>query len=335
MGLHSKPRPYAFILESDPTNMSPVASFLGNCPAIETDLDTTVRDFLHHHSGKNIVCVTSGGTTVPLEKRCVRFIDNFSAGTRGALSVEEFLKFGYAVIFLTRSQSVQPFSQTLGNSPQPRQLLSSILELRSDAQPGVKQARLHAVQTLLKTLEKVDKENLLLCVEFTTVFEYLQNLEKIAKQLSECGSRAMFYLAAAVSDFYIPWEMLPDHKIQSGDRMLKLDLEPVPKVMGVLRQDWAPEAFCVSFKLETDEDLLVEKAKGAIRKYAVHVVVANILDQRKKTLKLVEEKEAGSFSLHQIDLDSDHKYIEEQLVGEVVDLHRVFRSRINSLQLNT
>ena len=39
-----------------------------------------------------IVCVTSGGTTVPLERHCVRFIDNFSGGTRGALSAENFLE---------------------------------------------------------------------------------------------------------------------------------------------------------------------------------------------------------------------------------------------------
>lgn len=38
-----------------------------------------------------IVCVTSGGTIVPLEQHCVRFIDNFSGGTRGALSAEQFL----------------------------------------------------------------------------------------------------------------------------------------------------------------------------------------------------------------------------------------------------
>ena len=35
-----------------------------------------------------LVCVTSGGTTVPLERRCVRFIDNFSSGNRGAASTE-------------------------------------------------------------------------------------------------------------------------------------------------------------------------------------------------------------------------------------------------------
>ena len=37
---------------------------------------------------RRVVCVTSGGTTVPLEQRCVRYIDNFSSGHRGAASTE-------------------------------------------------------------------------------------------------------------------------------------------------------------------------------------------------------------------------------------------------------
>jgi phosphopantothenate-cysteine ligase len=41
-----------------------------------------------------VAVVTSGGTTVPLERRCVRFIDNFSSGQRGALSTEELLQVG-------------------------------------------------------------------------------------------------------------------------------------------------------------------------------------------------------------------------------------------------
>lgn len=48
--------------------------------------------FAADSAARPVVCVTSGGTTVPLEKRCVRFIDNFSGGTRGALSTEAFLK---------------------------------------------------------------------------------------------------------------------------------------------------------------------------------------------------------------------------------------------------
>ena len=48
--------------------------------------------------------IKSGGTTVPLEQNTVRFIDNFSAGTRGSASAEYFLGAGYQVIFLHRWQ---------------------------------------------------------------------------------------------------------------------------------------------------------------------------------------------------------------------------------------
>lgn len=53
----------------------------------------------------------SGGTTVPLEHNTVRFVDNFSAGTRGAASAEYFLDNGYAVIFMYRQKSLEPFSR--------------------------------------------------------------------------------------------------------------------------------------------------------------------------------------------------------------------------------
>ena len=36
-------------------------------------------------------------------------------------------------------------------------------------------------------------------------------------------------------------------------------------------------AYVVSFKLETDETLVIEKAQKAIREYHVHLVVANQL----------------------------------------------------------
>lgn len=90
----------------------------------------------------------------------------------------------------------------------------------------------------------------------------------------------MFYLAAAVSDFYVPWLELPEHKIQSRGGMLNLQLQQVPKCLGLLRNEWAPAAFHVSFKLETDEQLLLEKSKAAITNYGVHSVVANELNTR-------------------------------------------------------
>ncbi|CAG8554052.1 10481_t:CDS:2 [Paraglomus occultum] len=55
-----------------------------------------VREFVstHRKTGRRIVLITSGGTTVPLENQTVRFIDNFSAGTRGATSAE----YPYAIL---------------------------------------------------------------------------------------------------------------------------------------------------------------------------------------------------------------------------------------------
>jgi phosphopantothenate-cysteine ligase len=35
-----------------------------------------------------VILITSGGTSVPLEKNSVRSIENFSTGMRGAISAE-------------------------------------------------------------------------------------------------------------------------------------------------------------------------------------------------------------------------------------------------------
>jgi phosphopantothenate-cysteine ligase len=48
---------------------------------------------------------------VPLENQTVRFIDNFSNGTRGATSAEYFLEAGYAVVFMHRQNSIQPYNR--------------------------------------------------------------------------------------------------------------------------------------------------------------------------------------------------------------------------------
>lgn len=67
------------------------------------------------------------------------------------------------------------------------------------------------------------------------------------------------------------------HKIQSSGGDLVLQLNPVPKLLGTLTREWAPNAFCTSFKLETDDSLLERKAAGALHKYSVDLVIANML----------------------------------------------------------
>jgi phosphopantothenate-cysteine ligase len=63
--------------------------------------------------GRPIVCVTSGGTAVPLEKKTVRLIENFSTGLRGSIIAEQFLEAGWAVVFFYRDKSVLPFTRGL------------------------------------------------------------------------------------------------------------------------------------------------------------------------------------------------------------------------------
>lgn len=109
----------------------------------------------------------------------------------------------------------------------------------------------------------------------------LQGLHRLSCAVQAHGRRAMLVLAAAVSDFYVPWSRLPEHKIQSAGGALTLDLVSVPKCLGRLCNEWAPDAFHVSFKLETDERILYKKARAAIVKYGVDVVVANLLRTRK------------------------------------------------------
>jgi hypothetical protein len=75
-----------------------VEEFFADSPCSSSSVGGLLAAFFEKHSGPDgrltvpIACVTSGGTTVPLERNCVRFIDNFSAGTRGAVSTEQFLK---------------------------------------------------------------------------------------------------------------------------------------------------------------------------------------------------------------------------------------------------
>ena len=56
---------------------------------------------------------------------------------------------------------------------------------------------------VLMKYQKVKQENTLHVVPFTTVFDYLFYLRELSVLLEPLGSRAMVYLAAAVSDFYI------------------------------------------------------------------------------------------------------------------------------------
>lgn len=264
---------------------------------------TLAKAFIDQHLAlrRDLVLVTSGGTTVPLENQTVRFIDNFSAGTRGATSAEYFLEAGYAVVFLHRQFSLLPYSRHYSHST------NCFLDFVTEGHLGEVVAKREYQEKMLGVLRKytaAKQSNTLLLLPFTTITEYLWELKEIALLMRPLGSHGLFYLAAAVSDFFVPRDRLAEHKIQSSDqdtpngideaesgsdakgmtgsgKKLVIGLDPVPKFLKSLVEGWAPEGMIVSFKLETDPSLLVSKARAALRRYSHHLVIGNLLSTRK------------------------------------------------------
>ncbi|KAG7391504.1 hypothetical protein PHYPSEUDO_004574 [Phytophthora pseudosyringae] len=288
-----------------------------------------VEAFLDHHRvvGKCVAVVTSGGTTVPLERNTVRFLDNFSTGSRGAASVEYLLGLGYAVIYVHRPGSIAPFARHLQRatcSALDVDFLQHVDVPIHSGNASEQEIRLlvedptakKKVMDAVNKLRSVRATNTLLALPFTSVDEYFFALRMVATCVAPWKERALFLLAAAVSDFYIPQQDLSEHKIQSRAGPLELTLQQVPKMLGVLRHQWAQQSFVVSFKLETDWDILRKKAKQAISKYAVHLVIANELHSRFDEVLLITDKNERSVARPKEEAD-----IEAALMEAVARMH--------------
>ncbi|XP_059451710.1 phosphopantothenate--cysteine ligase 2-like isoform X1 [Corylus avellana] len=302
-----------------------VKSFFESAPPLQNrdDISGKLEEFVERNSavsgngrGRRVVCVTSGGTTVPLEQRCVRYIDNFSSGHRGAASTENFIKAGYAVIFLYRRGTYQPYCRSLPEDP-----LVECFEITDESNIQVRQSHAEAVKKAITEHHAAVAEGHLLKLPFTTIFEYLQMLQMIGVSMSRLGANAMFYLAAAVSDFYVPWKNMAEHKIQSASGPLDMRLVQVPKMLSVLRKDWAPLAFCISFKLETDAKILLEKADVALKKNKMHMVVANELSNRNEEVVVVTANEKISVRRDKTQVGDD---VENHLIRLLVERHSAY-----------
>lgn len=268
----------------------------------------TADTFLLALNPKTKVCLlTSGGTAVPLEHRTVRYVDNFSTGGRGAGMCEALLEEGYAVIFLHRQNSKYPFLHRLDSSSSPDAALRGFMTGGADSEAYLKQFHSEVEDVASAASKASDGGRRLLSVPFTTVFEYLALLRVFSQALggtscsskkeasgggSGVGSCALVVLAAAVSDFFIPKAQMATDKIQSGgggasSAGLTVEFSRVPKMLGLLKSEWAPQSMVVSFKLETNENVLLAKAAGALRDYGVDLVAANNLANYREKVTLV------------------------------------------------
>ncbi|XP_077059672.1 phosphopantothenate--cysteine ligase [Siphateles boraxobius] len=315
----------------DPSASSAVDERLSEEFAVPSHVEEVrklMAEFAEHHrsAGRRVVLITSGGTKVPLESRTVRFLDNFSSGRRGASSAEYFLDSGYAVIFLHRHRSLYPYTRLYAGV----NLLDSLLLETGKEDTGqilVDHNTLPNIAKVLKRYQAVKAAGLLLPVEFNTLSEYLHLLKAAAQALSSIGSKAMFYLAAAVSDFYIPASDMPEHKIQSSNGPLQISMKMVPKMLSPLVKDWAPQAFVTSFKLETDPTILLERARRALETYNHQAVVANVLDTRRGYVVVVTKDTQHELVLTDEEVQKEVE-IEDRIVSNLTAAHSQFMSHV-------
>ncbi|CAD8083793.1 unnamed protein product [Paramecium sonneborni] len=243
-----------------------------------------MKNFLLNHINQKIVFVTSGGTSVPLEQNTVRSIENFSSGLRGAASAEYFLKEGFVVVYYYRDKCLRPFARHLNV----QQLINA------DQQELQK----------LQQLQKIDKTNLYE-ISYVSVMEYLYFILKAMEIFKELKLQLIVYLASAVSDYYIPKQMMAQHKIQAQDK-LNLELMPVPKILGLIREIYQ-EATIISFKLETDQEILNKKILESMKKYNLEYCVGNLLQNRRDQIVIFNK---GQF----IEIQRHKDEIEEQII---------------------
>ncbi|PPQ70311.1 hypothetical protein CVT24_013006 [Panaeolus cyanescens] len=282
-------------MRTEPTTFSAESYFATQLPpsTLQHDIDN-IRQFLARQvkEGRNVVLVTSGGTTVPLELNVVRFLDNFS--TRGATSAEYFLKAGYAVIFMHRQFSLQPFSRHYSHSTNPfldfLEIETAQNELGGSSRISVTPEKREHLLEVLTAYKTVHALGTLHTLTFVTVNDYLWLLRAVSQEMAILQRRSMFYLAAAVSDFFLPRQKMSEHKIQSGKGSLLIEMDQVPKILKPLVDEWTPGGYIVSFKLETDENLLLPKAKQALERYGHQVVIGNDLHRRKFEVVFVTRK---------------------------------------------
>ena len=285
-------------------------------------LEAQVRQFVAHHlhTGKRIALVTLGGTTVPLENNTVRFIDNFLAGTRGATLAECFLELDYAVIFVHREFLLLPYLRHYLHTT--NNCFLDYMEER-DGRVEIKPQFAPDMLAVLRKYRRAQALQLLLLVPYTTVNQYLYTLRLASQCLQPLQGKALFYLAAAVSDFFLPQLRMPQHKIQSqlNGGKLVVDLEQVPKFLRRLVDLWAPAAMIVLFKLETDGLILLDKARAALERYQHQLVIGNLLQTRKWEVVFVRPGGAP----HWVRLTDDERRrgveIESVFVPEVARQH--------------
>ncbi|WP_435196255.1 bifunctional phosphopantothenoylcysteine decarboxylase/phosphopantothenate--cysteine ligase CoaBC [Natronomonas sp. EA1] len=151
-------------------------------------------------------------------------------------------------------------------------------------------------------------------VPYATVERVETAAEMLAAVQAHAPDADALVSAAAISDYTVT---PADAKIRSG-KELTLDLEPTPKLIDTIREEY-PEMAIVGFKLETADDdaALVEKARETLERADLSFVVANhagVLGTNGTRAFIVRADDVGEYEGEKAGLG---RRIADELAGEI------------------
>ena len=97
----------------------------------------------------------------------------------------------------------------------------------------------------------------------------------------------------------------------------------MPKFLKNVVDDWSPECMIISFKLETDSDILIHKAQYALKRYQHDMVIGNLLSTRESEVVLISQgrEEAWIRVPPRDGAEVEHVEIESLIVPACIKMH--------------
>ncbi|XP_041595065.1 phosphopantothenate--cysteine ligase isoform X2 [Vulpes lagopus] len=102
-----------------------------------------------------------------------------------------------------------------------------------------------------------------------------------------------------------------------------ITMKMVPKMLSPLVKDWAPKAFTISFKLETDPSIMIDRARNALEVYRHQVVVANSLESHGSFVIILTKDSETKILLSEEEAEKGID-IEKKIVDDLQSRHTVF-----------
>ncbi|TYZ63713.1 hypothetical protein PybrP1_003682 [[Pythium] brassicae (nom. inval.)] len=272
---------------------------------------------------RGIALVTAGATIVPLDAHNDKFVDLSAKAQeqQGPACAEYLLQLGYAVIFVHREGSMQPFTRHFQEYIQSGAFMD-MFHMREDGLvlEGLDLAQQLKVQNV--TLLYNDAKDRLLNVSFATVQQYLLLLRLTTKAMDAADNRGIVILAATVMDFYVPTHESAAERAKKSKGEFSVNFVRVPNLIKRVRKDWCPKAFLVTLKHELQDGQKIEAAHLAVEKYGIDVIAGSYrhADAHNEILLITEQED----TIVSCPEDED---INDAFASAVAGLHRHFRKK--------